>query len=402
MVFLIGRDRVRVVVPVLLCALIGACAETRVVPEAPAFLFQDEAFSAPQEQFRAEELFTLSEPMRHFLTHDIAAQLHHEGPTNGLLEALYTRNQLKLTYDASRTRNASEAFDARAGNCLSMVIMTSAFAKALGLPVEYNAAGYEEVWSRSGDFLLGSGHVNISVGSRDVVSRTVARPLTVDFLPPEDVRGLPSREIAEQTIVAMYMNNKSVEALFNGHVDEAYGWARAAIQRSPDFASSYNTLGIVYLHHGDRAQAARVFGYALELAPRNTAVIANLADVYSQMGDEAQATALRARLAKIDPNPPYHFFNLAMEAIERNDYTAARSLLAKEVARADYNHEFHYWLGVVYFKLGDLDRARRQLTLAMEKSASRGEHDLYAAKLAWLHELARGPDTLHPVITPRN
>jgi Flp pilus assembly protein TadD len=394
---------VRVVVPVLLCALIGACAETRLAPEPPAFLFRDDAFKAPEERFRADGLFTLSEPMQRFLTHDIAAQLHKEGPTNGLLEALYSKNQLKLRYDPSRTRNASEAFDARAGNCLSMVIMTAAFSKALGLPVEYNAAGYEEMWSRSGDFLLGSGHVNISVGTRETVGgTTVGRPLTVDFLPPEDVRGLPSREIPEQMVVAMYMNNKAVEALFNGQVDDAYGWARAAIRRSPDFASSYNTLGIVYQHHGDSDQAERVFRYALELAPKNTAVIANLADALSQAGDEAQATALRARLAKIDPNPPYHFFNLAMDALQRNDYAAARSLLAKEVGRADYNPEFHYWLGVVYFKLGDLERARRQLTLAMEKSASRGDHDLYAAKLAWLRELARAPDNIHPAIRPKN
>ena len=49
------------------------------------------------------------------------------------------------------TRNAAEAFDARSGNCLSLVIMTAAFAKELGLPVRYQNVFVDEAWSRSGD-----------------------------------------------------------------------------------------------------------------------------------------------------------------------------------------------------------------------------------------------------------
>ena len=41
-----------------------------------------------------------------------------------LYDALYERGHLKIEYDAAMTRNASETFDAHAGNCLSLVIMT--------------------------------------------------------------------------------------------------------------------------------------------------------------------------------------------------------------------------------------------------------------------------------------
>ena len=72
------------------------------------------------------------------------------------------------------TRNAAQAFDARAGNCLSLVVMTAALAKELGLQVEYNSAYTEETWSRNGALLLRSGHINITIGRR-FVDRT-ARP----------------------------------------------------------------------------------------------------------------------------------------------------------------------------------------------------------------------------------
>src|SRR6267378_6577373 len=128
---------VRIAGLAFVCALLSACAGPRPAAEPPAFLFKDDAFAAPDERFAASDLFALNEQMRRFLAHDIAVQLRSSGPTNGLIEALYSKNQLKLAYDAAKTRNAAEAFNARAGNCLSMVIMTAAFAKELGLPVEY-------------------------------------------------------------------------------------------------------------------------------------------------------------------------------------------------------------------------------------------------------------------------
>src|SRR5207244_9872731 len=62
--------------------------------EPPAFLFKDDAFAAPEESFAASDLFALNEQMRRFLAHDIAVQLHSSGPTNGLIEALYSKNQI--------------------------------------------------------------------------------------------------------------------------------------------------------------------------------------------------------------------------------------------------------------------------------------------------------------------
>ena len=44
-------------------------------------------------------------------------------------------------------------------------------------------------------------------------------------------------------------------------------------------------------------------------------------------------------------------------------------------------HEFHYWLAITDFDLGDVDNARREIELALEDAVKRTDHDLYAAKL---------------------
>ncbi len=375
-----------------LLSTLAACAGTATVVAPPPGLFHDELFAAPDEPVSTADVFTVSETMRRYLAEDIAGQLRSKGLQTGLVEALYAQQQLKIDYDTALTKNAAETFAARSGNCLSLVIMTAAFAKELKLPFHYGSALLDDTWSRDGDLLFASGHVNVTIGRRllDAGTTRDLSPLTVDFLPAEEIKRMRRREIGEDTVLAMYANNHAAEALARGRLDAGYAWAREALRHDPAFASAWNTLGVVYLRRGDAAAAAPVFEHVLSFDGRNTRALSNLAESYARQGLAADAEVARRRLAAIEPYPPFPFFNLGVEAMERNDYAAARELFAREVARADYNHEFHFWLGVADWRLGDVAAARKQLALAMAGSTTRRQHDLYAAKLAWL-QLQRQP-----------
>ena len=369
---------------VLVAALLCGCAAAP--PAAPPDgLLADRLFTPPRESVRTDDLFALSDAMRRYLAVDIADQIRVKGPQVGLVEALQKHTQLKLEYDAARTKNAAATFAGRTGNCLSLVIMTAAFAKELGVPVTYQAAYLDETWSRAGNLLIASGHVNVTLSRRLFDARTPRdrNPTTIDFLPAEDLRGLRTRDVGEATIVAMYANNRAAEALADGRLDEAYAWAAESVRRDPAFAGAYNTLGVVYLRHGDFAEAERAFARVLADDAKDTRALANLAETYSRQGRTSEAQATRQRLAALETYAPYHFFELGMAAARRDDWRSARELFAREVARAD-NHEFHFWLGVADWRLGDEAAARRHLALAIDNSVTRGQHDLYAAKLAWL------------------
>ena len=374
----------------LMCAGLFGCAQAPLAPP-PEPLLLDQAFAAPSERISADDVFALSDDMRRYVDSEMAAQLRSRGRQDALLSALRARGELELRYDSSTTRNAAQAFAARSGNCLSLVIMTAAFAKALDLRVTFQSAFADESWSRSGDLYFRSGHVNLTLGPRliDTGGRHDTRLLTVDFLPAEEIRGLRTWPIGEQTVVAMYMNNRAAEALAGGRLDDAYGWARAAILQDRLFLSAYNTLGVIYLRHGDRLAAERVFAQVLEREPTNAQALSNRAQVLEQLGRADEAGALRRRLLQVEPYPPYHFFDLGRAAMENGDHRAARDLFAKEVDRADYNAEFQFWLGLAYFRLGDVDAARKHLGLAVQNSTTRGDRDLYAAKLGWLRGYRR-------------
>ena len=369
----------------LLAGLLAGCASAPPAPP-PDALLADGLFAPPKEIVRTDTLFDLSEAMRHYLAVDIADQLRTEGPQAGLVKALQHRSQLKLEYDAARTKDAAATFATRAGNCLSLVIMTAAFAKELGLPLSFESAYLDDSWSRNGNLLVASGHVNITIGRRlfDFKTGRDLSPMTIDFLPPEEISGMRRREISEATIVAMYANNRAAEALADGHLDDAYAWAAESVRRDPSFIRAYNTLGVVYLRHANLALAERSFARVLAADAKDTSALANLAETYAREGKAADAEATRRRLAAVETYPPFHFFELGMAAARRDDWRAARDLFAREVARADAYHEFEFWLGVADWRLGDEAAAQRHLTEAMENSLTRDQHALYAAKLAWL------------------
>jgi tetratricopeptide (TPR) repeat protein len=377
--------RVATILVASVAFLVAGCATPPPAPP-PDALLADRLFAPPRETVRLDDVFEPSDAMRAFLAHDVAAQLRRAGPQEGLAQALRSRAQLKLEYDSARTKNAARTFSERSGNCLSLVIMTASFAKLLNLPVTYQSVHVEESWSRNGALLIASGHVNITLGRHlvDVRSSRDVSTLTIDVQPPEQISGLRTREIGENTLVAMYANNRAAEALADGRLDDAYAWASAGVRKDPGFIGAYNTLGVVYLHHGDLGEAARVFEHVLAGDPRDTRALTNLAVAYERQGRSADAAATRTRLAALEPYPPFYFFQLGMAAVERNDWRAARELFAREVARADTYHEFHFWLGIADWRLGDEAAARRHLSLAIDNSLTRGQHDLYAAKLEWL------------------
>ena len=379
----------------LLCAIAASttllfatgCATTTARAPAPVALFDDAAFGPPAAVPTRDAIFALSDEMRDFLQRWIARRSKQQGPQSGLAAALYDRGALKLEYESDYTRTAAQAFGDRAGNCLSLVIMTAAFAKELGLEVRFRSALNFDTWGRQGDLFVHSGHVNLTVGRRSVLDGSLYAPsVTIDFLPPEQIQGLRTREVDESTIVAMFLNNRAAELLSAGDLDAAYWHARRAVEADPGFAAATNTLGVVLLRRGRAALAEAAFRQVLARDADNPRALGNLVAAVSAQGREAEAAALRVRLDRAEPEPPYHWFLQGRAAAERGDWRAARDFFDREVRRADFNAEFHHWLAVAHWQLGDAEAARRELALARQNAPSRGDRDRYAAKLARLAE----------------
>ena len=368
--------------------LLAACASPPPMPPVES-LFDDSVFEAASAPIDRAAALALSPAMRAYL----AARLPHRSAGGDrrkpLIDALYS-GDLRLEYDAAVTRTAAEAFDARSGNCLALVLMTAAFAKELGLTVRYQTVIGDDAWDRADGLYIAIGHVNLVLEPpREpggfVVSS--AATMVVDFVPPRNANRLRTRPIDERTVVAMFLNNRAVESLVQGRPGDAYRWAREAIRTDPELTSAYLTLGVVYrqARRADLADAA--LRRVTDREPDNLHALSNRVAVLRDLGRAAEAEALAQRVARLEPHPPFSYFHEGQAALREGRYEAARRLFAKEVERAPYHHEFEYWLAVSHAQLHDTERATVHLRRAMEVSTTRKDHDLYAGKLARMKAL---------------
>jgi len=389
-------NKIRALIAVLALAgtitgLVGCAAEPKAPP--PSNVFVDSAFKPPSVRIDPQDAWALSPAMKRFAETEMASEIRNKGLRDGLIDALYTRGRLQLDYDSETTRNAAEAFDAKRGNCMSLVLMTAAFARHLNMPVRFNSVYLEENWTRSNNIFFVAGHVNVSLAKPLSIGRSTVfgdpELLTIDFLPPDQVRGHRARVIDETTILAMYLNNRAAEELTVGHVDDAYWWARAAIQTDARWLSAYNTLAVLYRRKGMFDQAEATLRAVLQREPLNTQALSNLILVLTDVGRRDEAQVYANQLAQVQPVPPYKFFDEGLAAMRAGEYAAARSLFRKEVARAAYVPEFHFWLGLANYGMGDLSGAKGEIAKALENSATVKDRELYGAKLAWLNEQRR-------------
>ena len=66
--------------------------------------------------------------------------------------------------------------------------------------VGYQNVFVDETWSRSGDFYLSIGHVNLTLGPRLIQHGQTEATMTIDFLPPSNLKSCaPGRSTSRRS-----------------------------------------------------------------------------------------------------------------------------------------------------------------------------------------------------------
>jgi Tfp pilus assembly protein PilF len=361
---------------ILVCGLaLGGCATQGPVqsaPRSPTWL-DDAAFADKRFEVDVAAVAALSPAMRAYLQSSIAPHRDVD-PARALLDALYETGGLRIAYDGSTTRTAAETFAARRGDCLSLALMTAAFARELGMEVRFQRVLVRDVVIADGDLVRVIGHVNVSLGSR--LPGALQLWTTIDFLPSEDARQLRFEPISMHRVEAMHFNNKAAEMLADGQIGKAYWWARASVTSDPSFPSAYITLGAIW-DRADRRQLARLaYGRALELDPGNPNVTKNLALMDSRdlrLTVSAATTGLeRTMLSQLKAG---EFENVRQRALQ--------ALQSGGVA------ELHLILAAAYSGLGEAAKAAEELLAYRDSGvADHPQQTALDAKIAALRAMS--------------
>ncbi len=325
--------------------LLTGCA-TPLPPVAADAVLQDSLYAQPMPAVNPAEGIEPSAAMRSFVTQDLAPLVRRHGAQAALGMVLQRRGWIDVEYDDTRTRTAAQAFEARTGNCLSLVMLTAALARELNVKVYFQEALAAEQWSRRADLHVASGHVNVTLMKPRHLAFGVtwdsSASLTIDFMPSAEASRQRTRVLDLDTLLAMYANNRAVESMAAGELRLAYAWARAAVKQDPRYLHALNTLAVVYSRSGHAAASENALREVLTRDAANTRALGNLVVVLRHQQRDAEADDAAAHLARLEPERPFQYLDLGQQALSAGEVTTARALFQRELKRdADY-HETHF------------------------------------------------------------
>ncbi|MEO8033036.1 MAG: hypothetical protein ABI837_01290, partial [Acidobacteriota bacterium] len=146
-----------------------------------------------------------------------------------------------------------------------------------------------------------------------------------------------------------------------------------AVRQNPYYARAYEHLGRVALQSHEAVAAARAYGRAASLDPRDSATSITAARLAAGTGALAEARSFLEKTLVLNPANGSALLLLANIAADLHDVAAARKSLAAAQQALDPTAETRFMAAVVDFKTGAYDDAEKILALLATEDPSNPE-----------------------------
>jgi Tfp pilus assembly protein PilF len=273
---------------------------------------------------------------------------------------------LQFEYRRQPTLTAGQAFHERAGNCLSLVNLFIAMARAAGLeafPVEVEDWA---VFARRDGAVVRSTHV---VGGLNVGNYAALDQLwTIDFLPdrPKAYRRLS--RIADTRHAALHFNAVAVEAMLAGDQQQAERMFRHALSLDPGSAEAWSNYAVLARRQGDLELGVERLEKALRAERGFLPALNNMASFHRMAGRREAAVRYEQRALEAKYQNPYFLLDQAIRRLQRGELDGAHELVVR-ARRIDRSiPEVYVVLGRIDLARGQTARAARNFRAARERS----------------------------------
>ena len=338
-----------------------------------------------------KEIFALSDEMKSVVRNQFISERSKHRKAMKLIRHIFDSGNVGLAYQSNANLTASQAYQSKTANCMSLTIMAYSLAKEAGLNIVFQDVDVPEYWVRNGQYNLLTGHVNLLIPGVRSSEPNVSvvwggSNIEIDFDPFIKKKKFPKKQIDINTVVAMFYNNKGAQALIAKRYDAAYRYFSEAVKIAPLYAAGWGNLGILYRFTHQNELAEQTYRHAISLDGRSLNTLTNLSILLmaEQRFDEARridSDILKQRIK----NPYYHAL-LADEAFYAGNFESAIRHYQRAIKIDDDIHEFHYGLAKIYNALGHKDSARIAMKKAIRVNRFPDIERQYLAKLSVLNE----------------
>ena len=321
------------------------------------------------------ELLELDDEMRKFVETYTGHLNHDRQRMVQLHQSIKSDAILNISYAPDAEGGASDVFHRGTANCLSYANLFVALAREADLNAKYQWVRVRPQWTRVGERVAVRLHVNVVVKLRSGVE------YVVDIEPLTAAERTKTRVLSDNDAFALYHNNIAMDALARSELDQAWAHNVRALYMSPKMALLWVNLGAIYRLAGQHEEAERSYLYALQLKPGDRSAMNNLVVLYDLEGREADSKYWSDRVARYRLSNPYYHAWLGDKAGEADDWSQALMHYTDALRLEPEEARLQYEMGVIHYKLRDLEEAARYMAMAIKSATLRTDIDDYQKQL---------------------
>lgn len=269
--------------------LLLACSSSQVRIPNEHIAWVDAAFEGASTVpvISKDELFRLDEALKERLTAVEVQKLPVQKRVDYLLNMIFGSEKSAFTYLFYNSGSASETWNRKKGDCISLTILAYAIGRELNLPILMQKVEVPVQFDRQGQIEYFNTHVNAIIldvrlkldsvnGAREKEDlQDKLGYIAIDF-DPNSATSPRGHIVNEKEILALFYNNIAANYLSKNDNASAYAYFKAAITAAPTYSPSFSNLAQVYQRHNLVDAAEKILKQSILVDSKNILAVREL------------------------------------------------------------------------------------------------------------------------------
>jgi Tfp pilus assembly protein PilF len=335
------------------------------------------------EQLNTEDVFFLTQEQQKEFLFTVDQHIANGLAPHTALSEVLTERLANFTY-YGETYDATTAIRLNKGNCMSLAILTTAYAKLIGLDFSYRKVSTLPVFTKKDDVILSSSHVQTIIYDPNFIADKnvfyLSNPaVVIDYFPSKSHRS--GRKFSLETFLAMYYKNIAADALADKDLNKSFLYANKAYHLDTNNIETINLLAVIHRRSGDLQTAEAIYKAGLNKGQTNIALLSNYIMLLKSQHRMDEVNTLQDKLNQLDDPDPYQWLGEAYTAKNIGNIKQAEIYFKKALVKAPYLNQAYMGLYKIYLKQKKLKKAQTMLVKALEWTYELDERKLYKYKL---------------------
>jgi len=284
---------------------------------------------------------------------------------------------------SDKTLTTQQSLSTKSGNCLSLTLLTTAYANLAEVKVTYQLLDRNPIYNiDNNNLLVTSDHLRAvlhsSVNQNEDGFWSTSR-IRIDYFQTDGLSYVDNIDTDFQ--LSLFYSNLAVEKLSRRELDSAFSYAEKALSIHKSNSSALNTIGIVHRKRGDLAKAEEIFLHGAKHFEKAPTFLRNYTAVLEKQSRNVDASLIESIATESDHDHPWKWVRAGKAAYNNGAYNQAVSYYQRALLLAPDLHQLYLLAGLASYAAGNTQQSHQHLTQAFKLANEPTDRAHYKRKL---------------------